>query len=935
MKKKLILLDAYALIYRSHFAFIKRPLFNSKGFNVSALTGFTNTLYDLISNENPTHFAIAFDPSGPTIRSEEYDFYKANREEMPEDIRLSFPYIRRLAAGFNIPILEIDGYEADDVIGTIAKKAAADGFEVYMVTPDKDYEQLVEEHIFMYKPARSGKPHEIYDRQKVLDKWGIENPLQVIDILGLMGDAVDNIPGIKGVGEKTAAKLVRQFGSVENMLKNTHEIKGKLREKVEKDKENAIISKHLATIILDVPIAYQPEEYLLQELNKESLTELFNELEFRKIGTRILGDDYQVLGGKTSGKSVKKAGQLDLFSSFSASDKDTDKDLANKEGKDIHNTPHDYQIADTSEQRTTLIELLTAQKAVSFDTETTSVNANNAELVGMSFCFESGKGWYVPIPKDQTEAQTIINEFKAFFANEKIEKIAQNIKYDMLVLKWYGVEVKGTLHDTMLAHYLLEPEMRHNLTLLSETYLNYKPVDIVSLIGKKGKKQKSMRQVPVETVAEYAVEDADLAWQLHEHFTTQITKNNLQKLYTDVEVRLVPVLTEIEYNGIALDTDFLKNYSKELVEELQGLRSSIFQQAGTEFNLDSPKQLGNVLFGTMEIPYKGAKTKTGQYSTNEATLKKLAPDQPIINDILNYRELTKLRSTYVDALPELLNPKTKRIHSSFNQAVAATGRLSSANPNLQNIPIRTDRGRKVRQAFVPKGEGYVLLAADYSQIELRLMAAMSGDQAMKEAFINGIDIHTATAARVYGVTIEQVDSDMRRKAKMVNFGIIYGISAFGLAQRLSIPRREAKQIIDEYFNQYAGIQEYMEKVVEKAKENGYVETILGRRRYLKDINSRNHTTQQFAKRNAINTPIQGSAADMIKVAMINIHQAMQERQMQSKMILQVHDELVFDALESELEELKVLVEDKMKNAIVLDVPLEVGMGIGNNWLEAH
>ncbi len=929
MKKKLVLLDAYALIYRSHFAFIRRPLLNSKGFNVSALTGFASTLQDLLNKEKPTHFAIAFDPSGPTVRNHEYDFYKANREEMPEDIRLSLPYIRRLADAYNIPILEVDGYEADDIIGTIAKKAAADGFKVYMVTPDKDYEQLVEENIFMYKPARSGKPSEIYDVQKVLDKWGIEKTTQVIDILGLMGDAVDNIPGIKGVGEKTAAKLIRQFGSVENMLENTHEIKGKLREKVENDKENAIISKYLATIILDVPIAYEPEEYTIQEINKEKLTELFHELEFRTLGKRVLGDDYELVGKTT--KKTQKTGQLGLFDTVVNEDGLPEV----PEGKNIHNTPHDYKIADTAEKRASLIQLLNTQSAVSFDTETTSVDANNAELVGLSFSFETGTGWYVPIPKEQTEARAIVQEFKDFFANEKIDKIAQNIKYDMLVLKWYDVEVKGTLQDTMLAHYLLEPDMRHNLTILSETYLNYKPIDIVSLIGKKGKKQKSMRQVAVETVAEYAVEDADLTWQLHQHFTQKITQKKLQKLYADVEVKLVPVLAEIEYNGVALDTDFLKNYSKELVEELKALQTSIFQQAGTEFNLDSPKQLGNVLFGTMGIPYKGAKTKTGQYSTNEATLTKLASEHAIVNDILSYRELNKLRNTYVDALPTLLNPKTKRIHSSFNQAVAATGRLSSANPNLQNIPIRTDRGRKVRQAFIPRGEGYVLFAADYSQIELRLMAAMSGDKAMKEAFINGTDIHTATAARVYGVSLDKVDGDMRRKAKMVNFGIIYGISAFGLSQRLSIPRSEAKEIIDEYFNQYAGIQEYMDRVVEEAKENGYVETILGRRRYLKDINSRNRTTRQFAERNAINTPIQGSAADMIKVAMINIHQAMQERQMQSKMILQVHDELVFDALESELDELKTLVEDKMKHAITLSVPLEVGMGIGQNWLEAH
>lgn len=938
MTKRLYLLDAYALIYRGYFAFGKNPLMNSKGWDVTAVTGFTNTLTSLLAEKEyaPTHMAIAFDPHGLTNRAKEYSFYKANRDEMPEAIRWALPYIRRIAAGFRIPILEMEGFEADDVVGTIAKQAAKDGFEVYMVTFDKDYEQLIEQNVFMYKPPFRKQKRRIVGVPEVLEKWGIERTEQVIDILGMMGDSVDNIPGIRGVGEKTAMKLIKQFDSLENMLENTDQIKGKLKDKVEAGKENAIISKKLATIVCDVPVEYLPETYVLEDLDREKLAEVFTELEFRSIGKRILGTDYQVTGqGVKRVTAAQASGQLDLFSQAPVATNGSTTTAEALVGKNIHNTPHNYQVMDTLEQRIELLKQLLEQKIVCFDTETTNIDANQAELVGLAFCFKDFEGFYVPIPKDQMQATAIVHEFRPFFENEQIAKIGQNIKYDMIVLKWYGVEVKGKLEDTMLAHYVLEPDMRHNLTRLAESYLNYSPIEIESLIGKKGKNQKSMRTIAVEQAAEYAVEDADLTWQLHHHFKTKVEESSIKKLYQEVETPLVPVLAAIEKEGINVNVDFLKEYAKELKKEILTFKQSVFNVAGVEFNLDSPKQLGTVLFDRLGIPYKGKKTKTGQYSTNEATLTTLAETQPIVSTILDYRQLTKLLNTYVDALPQLVNPKTGRIHSSFNQAVAATGRLSSNNPNLQNIPIRTDRGRKVRQAFIPRDKNHVLLAADYSQVELRLMAAMSGDENMIQAFQEGLDIHTATAARVYGVAIEEVDRDMRRKAKMVNFGIIYGISAFGLAQRLSISRTEAKQIITEYFKQYSGIQTYMEQAVERAKENGYVDTLLGRRRYLKDIHSKNRTVRQFAERNAINTPIQGSAADIIKLAMIHLYREMERRQLQSKLILQVHDELVLDVHQSELEEVKALVADKMRNAVSLVVPLAVDLGVGANWLEAH
>lgn len=936
MEKRLYLLDAFALIYRAFFGFGSRPLINSKGMNTAAAHGFTNVLYGLLSEEKATHLAVVFDPPGGTFRSEEFPFYKAHREAMPEDIRNALPYIKQIVDGFNVPRLEVLNYEADDVIGTIAKKAEQDGFKVYMVTPDKDFGQLVSENIFMYKPAHQKKPVEILGVPEILAKWDIDKVDQVIDVLGMMGDSADNIPGIRGIGQKTAAKLLKQFGSLENMLDNIDQIKGATRKKVEAGKKDGIISKKLATIILDVPVEYHPDSYKIDAPDKEALSSIFAELEFRTISKRILGDDFSV-----NQPIVTTGGQMDLFggspaaSSPSSVAPSTSAGEEEATGRNLENTPHEYYLMDTPEKHEELLAMLLKEKLVCFDTETTGVDANIAELVGLSFCFKKNVGYYVPTPENQADTQAIIDTFQPFFKNENIAKVGHNIKYDLLILKWYHVEVKGILHDSMVAHYLFEPDMRHKMDILAENYLGYTPVPIEDLIGKKGKKQLTMRSVPIDKAAEYAAEDADITLQLHQEFQSTLAKHELTNLYQTVEMPLVKVLTEMEYNGVRLDVDFLKEYSKELDKDILTLRDDIYRQSGTEFNIDSPKQLGEVLFDTMKIPYSGKKTKTGQYSTNERTLSKLAETQPIVDTILSYRELRKLKSTYVDALPLLVNPKTERIHTTYSQTIAATGRLSSHDPNLQNIPIRTPRGREIRKAFIPRDDEHILLAADYSQVELRLMAHLSGDEAMIAAFKDGLDIHTATAARVYGVDLEDVDKEMRRKAKMVNFGIIYGITAFGLAQRLGIKRGEASDIIKEYFKQYPKVEAYMTTTVEKAKELGYAETILGRRRYLKDIHSANRTVRQFAERNAINSPIQGAAADMIKVAMINVHKAMQAQGLKSKMLLQVHDELVFDAHKSELEVLKTLVRDNMVNAMPVSVPIVVDMGTGANWLEAH
>lgn len=916
--KKLFLLDSMALIYRAYFAMSRNPRVNSKGLNTSAILGFANSLYDILKNEKPTHIGAAFDTFAPTLRQEGYAEYKANREKMPEDIALSLPWINKLLEGFNIPRLYVDGYEADDVIGTLAKKAEKKGFKVYMMTPDKDFGQLVSENIFIYKPARMGNKAEIWGVKEVCERYGIERPEQLIDILGLWGDASDNIPGVPGIGEKTAIKLIREFGSIENLLQNLDKLKGKLRENLEKYADQALESKHLATIILNVPIEFREEELRVKEPDEQYLKELFDELEFRTFAKRVFTD-----------MSLKKQGkQISLF------DTGEEEQEENKI-KTLHDIPHEYKLVTGKKELENLASLLEKSKSFAFDTETTGLDPNNSELVGMSFAVKPHEAWYVPVSENYAEAEETAAVFKKVLENEKIEKAGHNIKFDMSLMKWYGVDVKGPLFDTMIAHYLLQPDMKHSMDYLAEVFLNYKPVSIESLIGKKGKNQKSMRSVDLNTIAEYAAEDADITLQLKEVFEPQLKETGTEKLFREIEMPLVPVLASMEAEGVKIDVDVLKEFGKQLEKEIKEIEQKIYELAGTEFNISSPKQLGEVLFERLLITTRPKKTKTGQYSTGEDVLVKLRHKHPIIDLILEYRSLTKLKNTYVDALPELVNPRDKRLHTSYNQAVASTGRLSSNNPNLQNIPIRTERGREIRKAFVPRNEDYLLLASDYSQIELRIMAHFSKDKGLIEAFEKGLDIHTATASKIYGVPPELVSREMRRNAKMVNFGIIYGISAFGLAERLGIPRREAAEIIKSYFEQYPGVKEYMEKTIAFAREHGYVETILGRRRYLPDINSANSVVRGYAERNAINAPIQGSSADMIKVAMINIFNELEKNNFKTKMILQVHDELVFDMYRKESEQVRKLVEDKMVNAIPLDVPVVVDIKTGKNWLEAH
>lgn len=927
--KKLYLLDAFALIFRAYFAFSRNPLINSKGQNVSAVTGFVNTLYDLLKNTDSTHIAVCFDSDqAPVGREEVYADYKANREAAPEDIKWSVPIIKQIVEAFHIPILEVPGFEADDVVGTLAKKAEQAGYQVYMVTMDKDYGQLMSENIFMYRPSYTGKGFDTVSVTEMMEKWGIEDPLQLIDILGLMGDSVDNIPGVPGIGEKTAQKLIAEYGSVENVLANTDKMKGKLQENLRTYADQALMSKQLATIILDVPVEFNEEELVIEEPDKEKLAEIFAELEFRQLGKRILGDSYQV--------NVARTGeQIDIFggSSGGTEIKQASEQVAG--GKDITNTEHRYTLCNDDKSIDQLIKDLQKQKLICFDTETTGVDANEAELVGMSFSWEAGSGYYVPVPADRSSADALLNKFRPVLESEKIGKVAQNLKYDYLIMKWYGVELKGDLHDSMLAHYLLEPELRHNMDYLSENYLGYTPVSIETLIGKKGKNQLSMRDAPLDKVAEYAAEDADITLQLHTIFQPMLDKEELRKLYEDVEMPLVPVLAAMEYEGVNLDVDFLNKYSEELAVDIEIAAKEIYELAEVKFNIDSPKQLGEVLFTKMKIPYEGKKTKTGQLSTSEDILARLAPNHPIANHILEYRELNKLKSTYVDALPQLINPKTGRVHTNFGQAIAASGRLSSNNPNLQNIPIRTERGQRVRKAFIPRDEHHIILSADYSQIELRIIAALSNDESMIEAFRQGMDIHSATAARVFGVALAEVNRDMRSKAKAVNFGIAYGQTAFGLSQNLGISRTEAKEIIDNYNEKFPGVARLMEENIEFARKHGYVKTVLGRKRYLRDINSANNTVRSAAERVAVNSPIQGSAADLIKVAMLHLHDAMNKRHMRSRMTLQVHDELVFDAHRDEVEELEVLVREKMVNALTLNVPIEAEVGKGSNWLEAH
>lgn len=930
-EKKLFLLDGMALIYRAYFALNKTPRLTSYGLNTGAIMGFTNTLLEVLKNQKPTHIAVVFDTEAPTQRHIDFATYKAQREKMPEDLAAAIPYIFRLIEGFNIPIITKDGYEADDIIGTLAKIAEQDDFTVYCMTPDKDFGQLVSENIFIYKPARMGNGAEVLGVQEILDKWEIKDVSQVIDILGLWGDSVDNIPGIPGIGEKTAKKLVAEYGSVEGLIENVDKLKGKQKENVENFAQQGLDSKKLATILLDVPIDFDAEKMVLRDPDKVALEPLFSELEFRTLGKRVFGNDFTITEGNPSG-------QMDLFSTNTVNnDKGTGQSEPTEEltGNTIENTPHTYHLVDSQSARESLIERLKQCKEFAFDTESTSLDALNAELVGLSFCFEKGEAYYVPTPADQDTAQAVVDLFKPVLEDPAIRKIGQNIKYDILLLSRYGVSVAGELFDTMVAHYLIDPDTRHGMDVLAETYLGYTPVSITELIGAKGKNQGNMRDVKLEVIKEYACEDADITFQLKEIFVPLLEDTYTKKLAEEVEFPLVYVLADIEKNGVKIDKDTLKTASEVLREELVRLEESIYKKAGVKFNIASPKQLGEVLFDKLELDPKAKKTKTGQYKTSEDVLQLLAHKSDIVQDILDFRQLQKLKSTYVDALPELINQTTGLIHTSYNQAVAATGRLSSTNPNLQNIPIRTQRGREIRKAFIPRKEDHIILSADYSQIELRLMAELSKDENMIEAFQLGQDIHRATAAKVYGIALDEVTSDQRRNAKAVNFGIIYGQSAFGLSQSLKISRKEASDIIEQYFTQYKGVRQYMNDAVAKAKEDGYVETILKRRRYLRDINSANATVRGFAERNAINAPIQGSAADMIKVAMIQIQQDILDQKLEGKMIMQVHDELVFDVPTGEVAAFEKIILDRMRNAIKLSTPIDVEIGQGSNWLEAH
>ena len=921
---RLFLLDAYALIYRSYFAFINAPRVNSKGLNTSTMLGFVNTLDQLLRIEKPTHIAIAFDMKGPTFRHDMFPEYKAQREVMPEDIRKAIPYIREIVKGYNIPILEKEGFEADDVIGTLAKTAEKEGFQVFMVTPDKDYAQLVSENIFMYKPKRMGNEIEILGVEQVCENFQIQNPLQVIDVLGLMGDTSDNIPGCPGIGPKTAMKLVSDFGSIDGVYQNIEILKGKQKENLIQFEEQVRMSRTLATIILDVPVEFNQEELIMCDPDYSHLREIFTELEFRALAERIL---------PTNTKVAPQPPAFEQGTLFSMGEQTQTESVSIHE--DIRSTSHHYHLVDNEAQIKDLASKLERQTAFCFDTETTGLDPHSDHLVGLSFSFESGEAYYIPVPADQKKAIAIVQEFKAVFANENILKIGQNMKFDILFLSRYGIEVKGDYFDTMVAHYLIQPELRHNLDYLSEIYLGYKKVATEELIGKSGKNQLSMRQVDLEQIKEYACEDADITFQLKALLDSDLDKANVKNLFTEVEMPLLKVLIQMEQAGLKIDPKVLNDYAVTLREQIIELENSIIELAGEHFNISSPKQLGYILFDKLMLDPKAKKTKTKQYSTGEEILVNLQDKHPIINMILEHRGLKKLLSTYVEALPKLINPQTGKIHSSFNQTIAATGRLSSTNPNLQNIPIRTENGREIRKAFIPSDNEHLFLSADYSQIELRIMAAVSGDKVMTEAFRNGEDIHAATASKIFGIPINEVNSDMRRKAKTANFGILYGISAFGLAQRLNIPRGEAKQLIEDYFANFSMVKNYMDSQLVLARERGYVETIMGRKRYLSDINSANASVRAFAERNAINAPIQGSAADIIKVAMININKRFAEKGFHSKMILQVHDELNFDVLKTELEEVKAIVKYEMENAVKLDVPLEVEMDAAENWLLAH
>ncbi len=938
-RKKLFLLDGMALVYRAYFAFSKNPRITSYGFNTSAIFGYVNTLLDVLKKEKPTHIGVSFDTSAPTARHDEYEHYKAHRDEQPEDITKSLPYILKVTKAMRIPLLIRDGYEADDVIGTLAKKAEQEGFDVYMMTPDKDFGQLVSEHIFIYKPARMGNDFEILGVPEVLKRWEINDIKQVIDILGMWGDAVDNIPGIPGIGEKTAKVFVQKYGSMEGLYEHVDELKGKQKENVVNFKEQAFLSKRLATIDTNVPIDLVEEELILEDPDREEVEKLFNELEFKTLAKRVLGVELDVPA--SSDKTIASASVgFDLFNQ-GASTTSTINEVAietettNVNLNNIGNTPHEYILVETDEQLNNVLNELLQQPEVCFDTETSSLDKIDNNIVGFSFSYKAHHGYYIACPENFDEAKRLLEIFKPIFESESITKIIQNVKFDLSILQMYGLGLKGPIFDTMLAHYLIEPDLRHGMDFLSGVYLNYEPISIETLIGKKGKNQLSMRDVELEKIKEYAVEDTDITFQLKQKLAPQLFACEAEKLLFELEQPLVPVLANMEKEGVKINRQFLIDYSVELLIEITQLEKRIIELAGVDFNIASPKQLGEVLFDHLKLDPKAKKTKTGQYQTGEDVLQTLN-EHEIVRCILEVRQLQKLKSTYVDALPELINQTTGRLHTSFNQAVAATGRLSSNNPNLQNIPIRTEKGREVRKAFIARNEEYVLLSADYSQIELRIIASMANEEAMIEAFKQGIDIHTATAARVYGIEVKDVTSEQRRNAKAVNFGIIYGQSAFGLSQSLGIPRKEAATIIEEYWKQYPNIKNYMNITINFAKENGYVQTLLGRRRYLRDINSANFTVRGFAERNAINAPVQGSAADMIKLAMIKIYNRMQQLgNLKSKMILQVHDELLFDVYKPEVELMKQLVKEEMENAMPIQVPVIVESGIGENWLVAH
>jgi DNA polymerase-1 len=930
--KKLFLLDAYALIYRAYFAFAKNPRVNSKGQNTSAAFGFTNVLIDVIKNEKPTHLAVVFDPpGGSTHRIADFEAYKAHREEMPEDIRSMIQPIKQIVEAFNVPILELAGYEADDVIGTLAKIAEQKGYTTYMMTPDKDYGQLVSENIFMFKPGRGGNPPEIMGVKEVCEKFEVNDPMQVIDILGLWGDAADNIPGIPGIGEKTAKALIQKYGSMEGIFANVEDLKGKQKENVINFQEQGIISKKLATIIVDLDVEFNEDHLIMCDVDTEKVKDIFTELEFRNLARRVIGEEIVVTAHPSSNSG--ESAQLDLFGMQSMLVEQDPTPTADY--KTIATEKPSYHLITQPEERKELLELLLKQSQVCFDTETTDIDALHADLVGMSFSYKAREAFYVAIPADFNEAKSIVEEFLPFFTSKSIEKIAHNIKYDLKVLNRYGISVAAPTFDTMVAHYLINPESKQGMDFLAEFYLKYQPISIETLIGKKGKGQGNMRDLKPEEISDYACEDADVTFQLKQLFEPEIQKEHLKELFYEMEMPLVEVLKDMEQEGIAIDVAGLKDYSKQMEITLAELEKNIKKEAGIDFNVDSPKQLGDILFDVLKISSKAKKTKTGQYATSEDILQKHEKDHPIIPMILEYRQLRKLKSTYVDPLPTMTDRIDGRIHTNYMQTVTATGRLSSNNPNLQNIPIRTDKGKEIRKAFIPRNEEFTLMAADYSQIELRIIAALSKDKNMIEAFSSGQDIHKATAAKVFSVSLEEVTRDQRSAAKAVNFGIIYGQSAFGLAQNLNISRTEAKSIIDAYFEQYSTIKTYMDGAVSQARDKGYVETIMQRRRYLPDINSANAVVRGFAERNAVNAPIQGSAADIIKMAMVSVYRAMKQQPLKSKMILQVHDELVFDVHKSEMNLMEKLVEEAMENAVKLVVPMEVELQFGENWLDAH